>query len=102
MTTAYWKQGPDAPGLRTGAPKGSVMSLVRHAPAAAACVAVLAGSLLLAPGAAAVGAAPDPSGCAALQRDVDAYRRGEVQYFVDPTPAWRAAAEENGCTICGL
>ncbi|MFF0745229.1 hypothetical protein ACFYVL_33005 [Streptomyces sp. NPDC004111] len=64
-------------------------------------MAVLAGSLLLAPGAAAE-TAVDPGRCAALQRDVDAYRRGEVQYFVDPTPAWRAEAERLGCDICGL
>jgi hypothetical protein len=68
---------------------------------AAAVVAVLAGSLLLAPGAVA-DTAPDPGRCEALQRDVDAYRRGEVQYFVDPTPAWKAEAERYGCTVCGL
>ncbi|GAA1377876.1 hypothetical protein [Streptomyces beijiangensis] len=69
--------------------------------ASSAAAAAVAGLFLLAP-AAAADTAPDPCTCAAIQRDVDAYRRGEVQYFVDPTPAWRAEAEQNGCTISGL
>jgi hypothetical protein len=66
--------------------------------------AAVAGIFLLAPAAAADTArtAPGPCACAALQHDVDAYRRGEVQYFVDPTPAWKAEAGQNGCTISGL
>ncbi|MFF5446384.1 hypothetical protein [Streptomyces sp. NPDC012888] len=44
----------------------------------------------------------DPCRCAALQRDFDAYRRGEVQYFVDPTPAWTEEAARYGCGIPGL
>lgn len=53
------------------------------------------------PAAAAV-APSDQCRCAALQRDVDAYRRGEVQYFVDPTPAWTREAARYGCGIPGL
>ncbi|CAM5399773.1 hypothetical protein GCM10010329_58760 [Streptomyces spiroverticillatus] len=76
------------------------MSRPRTVPAAFA-TALLAGGLLLAP-AAAADAPPGGDRCAAIQRDLDAYRRGEVQYFVDPEPAWRAEAAELGCEICGL
>ncbi|MGW7414996.1 hypothetical protein [Streptomyces sp. NPDC054863] len=75
------------------------MMRVRTAPTVAAVIA--AGSLLLAPGASA-DRTPEPEGCAVIQHHLDAYRRGEVQYFVDPEPAWRAEAERLGCDICGL
>lgn len=80
------------------------MLRVRTAPAAVAGLAttvVATAGLLMTPGAAADGP-PDPGRCATIQQDLDAYRRGEVQYFVDPEPAWRAAAEQNDCHVRGL
>ncbi|MEV0095795.1 hypothetical protein [Streptomyces sp. NPDC050738] len=65
-------------------------------------VAAIAGIFLLAPVAAAGTAHVACPPCAALQSAVDAYRSGEIQYFADPVPAWRAEAEENGCVIFGL
>jgi ABC-type sugar transport system substrate-binding protein len=76
--------------------------MFRHRTASSALAAALVtGGLLLAPGAAAR-PATGVDRCAAIQHDLDAYRRGEVQYFVDPEPAWRAEAAELGCEICGL
>ncbi|WP_327281249.1 MULTISPECIES: hypothetical protein [unclassified Streptomyces] len=73
---------------------------LRVAAIATATVTAL-GGLLLTP-AAATAAPPDACRCAALQRDLDAYRRGEVQYFVDPVPAWTKEAARHGCNIRGL
>ncbi|MFE2143554.1 hypothetical protein ACFXA3_17730 [Streptomyces sp. NPDC059456] len=67
----------------------------------AAATALAVGGLLLTP-AAATAAPSDQCRCAALQRDLDAYRRGEVQYFVDPVPAWTKEAARHRCNIPGL
>ncbi|WP_329113217.1 hypothetical protein [Streptomyces sp. NBC_01465] len=76
------------------------MVLTRFALPAAAAVA---GIVLLAPVASAADAARAACPpCVELQSAVDAYRSGEIQYFVDPVPAWRAEAERNGCVIRGL
>ncbi|MFJ6701044.1 hypothetical protein ACIQM4_34015 [Streptomyces sp. NPDC091272] len=75
--------------------------MIRLRTTTAALAAIAAGSLLTASGASADSTSA-PSRCAAIQHDLDAYRRGEIQYFVDPEPAWRAEAEQLGCEICGL
>ncbi|MFJ4878360.1 hypothetical protein ACIP93_24545 [Streptomyces sp. NPDC088745] len=76
--------------------------MFRPRPASAAVATALLATGLLSGAAAADRPGPGEDRCAVIQHDLDAYRRGEVQYYADPEPAWRAEAARLGCEICGL